>query len=236
MRVALTAIGYRCGVIAQVGLAAAAFGQPVVNPANCHAYEAVDGIMTWEEARLAAAARSFGGVQGHLATFTSAAETEFVFNAFGPRGSFAIGGLQPPGSPEPDGGWTWITGEVWDYTNWNSGEPNNATIQGQTEDRLAWSTGVAPKWNDVARDVNQGPGPGQYRMNGYFVEYPAPCCYANCDGSTVPPILNVSDFTCFLNKFAAGDSYANCDGSTTPPILNVNDFICFQTRFAAGCP
>ena len=30
--------------------------------------------------------------------------------------------------------------------------------------------------------------------------------------------------------------YANCDNSTTPPILNVNDFICFQAAFAAGCP
>jgi len=60
-------------------------------------------------------------------------------------------------------------------------------------------------------------------------------CYANCDGSTSPPVLNVSDFICFQTKFAAGDSYANCDGSTTPPILNVSDFICFQTRFAAGC-
>jgi len=30
--------------------------------------------------------------------------------------------------------------------------------------------------------------------------------------------------------------YANCDGSTTPPVLNVSDFICFQSQFAAGCP
>ena len=29
--------------------------------------------------------------------------------------------------------------------------------------------------------------------------------------------------------------YANCDGSTSQPILNVNDFICFQAKFAAGC-
>jgi probable HAF family extracellular repeat protein len=61
-------------------------------------------------------------------------------------------------------------------------------------------------------------------------------CYANCDGSTTPPILNVNDFICFQQRYAAGDSYANCDGSTSPPILNVNDFICFQTQFAAGCP
>jgi hypothetical protein len=61
-------------------------------------------------------------------------------------------------------------------------------------------------------------------------------CYANCDHSTTPPILNVSDFICFLDEYAAGSEEANCDGSTTPPVLNVNDFICFQTRFAAGCP
>jgi hypothetical protein len=60
-------------------------------------------------------------------------------------------------------------------------------------------------------------------------------CYANCDGSTTEPILNVADFTCFLSKFAAGDPYANCDGSTTEPILNVADFTCFLSKFAAGC-
>jgi hypothetical protein len=61
-------------------------------------------------------------------------------------------------------------------------------------------------------------------------------CYANCDQSSTAPILNVVDFTCFLNRFAAGDAYANCDGSTTAPTLNVLDFTCFLNAFAAGCP
>jgi hypothetical protein len=61
-------------------------------------------------------------------------------------------------------------------------------------------------------------------------------CYANCDGSTIGPVLNVLDFSCFLNAFAAGDPYANCDASTTPPVLNVLDFACFLNKFAAGCP
>jgi hypothetical protein len=60
-------------------------------------------------------------------------------------------------------------------------------------------------------------------------------CYANCDGSTIQPILNVADFSCFLGKFAAGDPYANCDGSTIEPVLNVADFSCFLGKFAAGC-
>jgi hypothetical protein len=60
-------------------------------------------------------------------------------------------------------------------------------------------------------------------------------CYANCDASSVPPMLNVNDFICFQNRFATGDPAANCDGSTLPPTLNVNDFLCFANRFAAGC-
>ncbi len=61
-------------------------------------------------------------------------------------------------------------------------------------------------------------------------------CYANCDGSTTAPVLNVADFTCFLQRFAGGESYANCDQSTAMPTLNVADFTCFLQRFAAGCP
>ena len=36
-------------------------------------------------------------------------------------------------------------------------------------------------------------------------------------------------------RFAAGDAFANCDASTIAPVLNVNDFVCFQQRYAAGC-
>ncbi|MBL9032163.1 MAG: choice-of-anchor J domain-containing protein [Phycisphaerae bacterium] len=69
-------------------------------------------------------------------------------------------------------------------------------------------------------------------------------CYPNCDASTTTPFLNVNDFVCFNNAFAAAQaipiaqqitSYANCDASTTSPILNVNDFVCFNNLFAAGC-
>jgi hypothetical protein len=65
---------------------------------------------------------------------------------------------------------------------------------------------------------------------------PPPSCYANCDGSTAAPVLNVLDFNCFLNRYTAGNSYANCDNSTVPPVLNVLDFNCFLNRFTAGCP
>ncbi len=71
---------------------------------------------------------------------------------------------------------------------------------------------------------------------GFWIAGTPQMCYANCDSSTVPPILNVNDFQCFLNQFAAGNAYANCDGSSTAPVLNVNDFQCFLNKYAQGCP
>jgi hypothetical protein len=70
-------------------------------------------------------------------------------------------------------------------------------------------------------------------------------CYANCDGSTVEPLLNIDDFACFINQFALAQElpaaqqvthYANCDASTAVPVLNVDDFTCFINAFALGCP
>jgi hypothetical protein len=60
-------------------------------------------------------------------------------------------------------------------------------------------------------------------VNSPFLARWAGCqlCYANCDMSTLLPILNISDFTCFLNRFAGMNPYANCDGSTAIPTLNV---------------
>jgi hypothetical protein len=73
-------------------------------------------------------------------------------------------------------------------------------------------------------------------MTGAEVVVASESCYANCDGSTTTPLLNVQDFTCFFQKFAIGDPYANCDGSTGTPVLNVQDFTCFLQKFAQACP
>jgi hypothetical protein len=96
---------------------------------------------------------------------------------------------------------------------------------------------------DNLRSVNPATGAatligaiGVPDIRGLAITGGAAPCYANCDASTSPPVLNVNDFTCFLNRFAAGDSNANCDASTNPPVLNVNDFTCFLNLFAAGCP
>lgn len=76
---------------------------------------------------------------GHLATITSREENDFIYDlskhdkrfwitctaicteTFGP--SFGL--YQPDGSPEPRGGWRWVTDEPLSFTNWSQGEPTN---------------------------------------------------------------------------------------------------------------
>ncbi len=101
---------------------------------NGHAYAVVDQHMGWESARDFAASQLLMGVPGHLATITSAEENDFVvsvINAFeclqGPHNLLWLGGEQiPHNEPNPAEGWTWKTGELWSYTNWAPGEPNDA--------------------------------------------------------------------------------------------------------------
>ncbi len=95
----------------------------------------------------------------HLATVTSAEEDAFIVETFGELPLFGkwLGGFQAPNGEEPGGGWGWVTGEAWDYTNWNDGEPNNA---GGNEEHLEyWDNG---RWND------EGYLP---LVTGYLVEY-----------------------------------------------------------------
>src|SRR5437016_412417 len=97
-------------------------------PGNGHRYEAVYAPgLTWQEAQAACQARG-----GYLATITSAAENTFVKGLFENNTSFWyvdgfnnalgpwVGGVQAPGSSEPGGGWGWVTGEPFVYTDWSS--------------------------------------------------------------------------------------------------------------------
>lgn len=78
---------------------------------------------------------------GYLATPTSDAEDQFVYNLADDDAYWHfnvtyqvwegpwIGGYQDISDPsysEPAGGWKWVTGETWSYTNWTPGQPDNS--------------------------------------------------------------------------------------------------------------
>jgi len=124
----------------------------VLNPANGNYYEVVFEHLSWGAARIAAEATTFMGHQGHLVTLTDNAEDQFVYFtlAGSELGNAWLGAFQNMNSPtysEPAGGWEWVTGEPFLYTNWTAGEPNNG---GGTEAYLGYWP--AEQWNDYTFD------------------------------------------------------------------------------------
>ena len=145
------------GVLLVFGWSSGASAVPiqwtVAEGGNGHWYEVVSNGMNWTSAKAYAETRG-----GYLATVTSAEEHDFIVNNVVPDpilgwgGGLKLGGYQDTSSPsysEPGGGWSWVTGEAWSYTNWTSGEPNNA---GGAENFLTMhpvATGSSEySWND----------------------------------------------------------------------------------------
>ncbi len=133
--------------------------------------------LTWEEARLRAEEDG-----GHLVTITSAEEDALVHGLIAENPDLWtnvdaivtsdgeerpiqvtlgpwIGLYQPSGSAEPDGGWTWVTGEPVEYSNWSmqpdvdQPEPNN--MGGVEHFGHYFGPGLdnrADGWNDMPND------------------------------------------------------------------------------------
>jgi hypothetical protein len=127
------------------------------------------------------------------------------------------GGNMEQGSPSHE-----VTVEAYMSSLGGVASVDSFMAEARKQSRASWRREfTAGAFNDWAR--------GAFGMGG------ATPCYANCDGSVAAPVLNVADFTCFLQRFEAGDAWANCDGSASTPALNVQDFSCFLQKFAAGC-
>lgn len=121
---------------------------------NGHAYIIVPTLMSWQNAKNAAETYTFGGKTGYLATITGSDENQFVWDHLQATGWMGANDIAT------EGAWHWETGpeagtQFWsgngsgsavggNYTNWNTGEPNNSD---GGEDCAQFYT--AGKWNDL---------------------------------------------------------------------------------------
>lgn len=115
---------------------------------NGHDYQVVlsEGV-TWESARSAAQGLGTGW---DLATIGSAAENAFLESLLGTsyaeRSHFWLGATDSVA----EGTWAWVDGTPWSFTDWASGEPNNAG----NEDFLAFDLRNSVwAWNDAPTNV-----------------------------------------------------------------------------------
>ncbi len=145
-----------------------------------HFYEFVAASLTWNEAKTAASAKTYYGLQGYLATVTSAEENTFIMNKISTSGQPWLGGSDNA----TEGTWLWVTGpesgSSFSYSNWKStGEPNNGGTTGTDEDYLEIYSSDKTEpgtWND---------GSSTY-TSGYVIEY---------GGMTGDPVLNMATTT-----------------------------------------
>ena len=167
------------------------------NPENGHYYEPGIASFTWEEARDAAAERSYGGVQGHLVTITTDSEQAFINETFeGLGGAGCCGAWIGASDAEVEGEWRWMVGpeagelfwlgdeegEAVAYENWGpAGEPNG----GVTENHIAWNWHGTLEWNDY-----HGP------LDAYLIEYEPVPGDANGDG-----VADLADFAALRAHF-----------------------------------
>jgi hypothetical protein len=103
---------------------------------NGHSYYRSTGVATWTTART-----NCSNMGGHLVTITSSGEQSFIYNLW-PSGWIGLT------DEVTEGTWRWVTGETYSYSNWNSGEPNNAG----NEDYVQFVSNG--RWNDLPNNYS----------------------------------------------------------------------------------
>lgn len=139
-------------------MARIASAAPVTWSTNGHQYEYIAATsISWTDASAAAQAIGTGW---NLASITSQAEEDFVVSLI--TGSIQTNNEVWLGGTDEgiEGTWTWTDGELFLYSDWWAGEPNDF---GAGEDYLALKYDNAWHWNDAANSAEDF-------IIGYIVE------------------------------------------------------------------
>jgi len=132
-------------------------GVMAYDPATMRYYEVVDANLHHHYAVDAADDRSFAGLTGRIASVETAGVQAFLMSKFAGFTNLRVGGFQAPGSVEPAGGWSWVGGGAFTYTNWLAGQPVSA------DNSLIWNTNGAGSWASRGDYSNA--------VNGFLVQY-----------------------------------------------------------------
>ncbi len=180
---------------------------------NSYAFISSDTAIDWESAEIASESITYNGVNGHLATVTSEAENQFIVDNVYILANGAWTWLGATDSVT-EGDWKWITGEPWNYSNWDEGQPDNAANENYLH---YWYGGT---WNDNNSN-NYGNG-----IYSYIVEFEG--------NATTKGFLSFSQSNFSVNEdgTAVTEILVNRTGGSTG---EVSATITFTDGTATGC-
>ena len=206
-------------------------------PSTGHYYFYVQNPgVTWTEARDAAAAQTYFGLEGYLATLTTEEEGDLA-------GSQSSGtGWIGASDADQEGTWQWVTGPeagtvFWlgavngmaqndSYTFWNIGEPNN--LGGEHYAHITDpSIGLMGSWNDLPNEGSTDPN-NPYHPQGYIVEF---------GGMPGEPVINLSVSTRIETPKSTIAESESCDAAELTLIVETNtDSVQWYTSETATTP
>ncbi|WP_298510226.1 T9SS type B sorting domain-containing protein [uncultured Kordia sp.] len=182
-------------------------------PSTGHYYFYVQNTgITWTQARDAAAAQTYFGLEGYLATLTTEEEAELA-------GSQSSGtGWIGASDVDQEGTWQWVTGPeagtvFWlgavngspqngAFSFWNTGEPNN--LGGEHYAHITDpSIGLMGSWNDLPNQGSTDPN-NPYHPQGYIVEF---------GGMPGEPAINLSASTRIETPKSTITESGSCDAA-----------------------
>ncbi|BAO76465.1 hypothetical protein WPG_2235 [Winogradskyella sp. PG-2] len=192
-------------------------------PVTGHYYFYVQDLgITWSEAKTAAAAQTYFGLQGYLATITTQEEVQLT-------GEQSTGtGWIGASDQTSEGVWIWETGPeagqiFWNgvsngsapdgmFSFWNTNEPNNCCGGENYAHITDPSIGILGSWNDlpVTGEPNSA---SPYHPKGYLVEF---------GGMPDDPDINVSASTVIVTPKLDIASNNICDNGSTQISLTTN--------------
>jgi hypothetical protein len=124
--------------------------------------------VTWQEAKTLASEMTYSVgntvYHGHLAVITSAEENLFIYDNLvagaqgNPEDEFSsgrawIGASQLDNQSNPSAGWKWVTGEDFNYINWDNGSPNDGDSGGENNIENYMEMRGGGYWDDVANSA-----------------------------------------------------------------------------------
>ncbi|MDC0007269.1 T9SS type B sorting domain-containing protein [Winogradskyella sp.] len=210
-------------------------GEASFLPATGHYYFYVEALgISWSDARDAAAAETYFGLQGYLATITVAEEVQLTGEQS--TGTGWIGGSDRTN----EGVWVWETGPeagqvFWEglsngsspnnaFSFWNTGEPNSFGDEDYTHITDP-SIGILGSWNDLPNQGELNPD-SPYHPKGYVVEF---------GGMAGDPDINISTSTVIVTPKVNVANTSICDEGLAQITVatNTDNVLWYASSFAA---